>query len=125
MIIGIDCNGVGTGKGTHLSAIAGLLAGENDDDLKWPFQGQITLQLVNWAGDHSHVTDVFDFGKAAKECSERVTIALNAAHGLPIDRFIDHITLSKTVSTPSSHSVKYVSDDTIYFRVVNVVFPSD
>ena len=101
------------------------MAGENDNDLKWPFQGQITLQLVNWAGDHSHVTHVFDFGKAAKECSERVTFGDRALYGHPILRFIDHITLSKIVSTPSSRSVKYVDDNNIHFRVVKVVFPSD
>ena len=121
----IDCNGADTGKGTHLSATAVLMAGENDDDLKWPFQGQITLQLVNWAGDHSHVTHVCDFGKAAKECSERVKFGDYALYGPFIPRFIDHLTLSKIVSTPSSCSVKYVGDDSIHFRVVSVVIPSD
>ena len=120
----IICNGWGPGKGTHLSATALLMAGEKDSDLKWPFQGQITLQLVNWAGDHSHVTHIFDFCKADKECSERVAVGSYALYGPCISRFIDHITLSKTVSSPSKN-VKYVFDDCICFRVVNVVFPSD
>ena len=121
----IDCNGVDTGKNTHLSTTAFLMTGENDNNLKWPFQGQITLQLVNSAGDHSHVTHIFDFGKAPKACTERVTFGVGAFYGPRIPRFIDHVTLSKIVSSPSSHFIKYVSDDSIHFRVVKVVFPSD
>ena len=56
MCFSIHCNGIEKGMGSHLSADARLMAGENDNDLKWPFQGQITLQLVNWEGDHSHVS---------------------------------------------------------------------
>ena len=125
MCFNIYCNGVEEGKGSHLSAGAHLMAGENDDDLKWPFQGQISLQLVNWEGDHSHVTHVFDFGKAYKEYSQRVKFGNYAIYEHHIPRFIDHITLSKIASTPFSRSVKYVSDDSIHFRVVSVVFPSD
>ena len=121
----IECNGVGAGKGTHLSASAHLMAGENDNALKWPFQGQITLQLVNQAGDHSHVTHIFDFGKAAKECSERVTIGNRALYGYPIAKFIDHITLSKIVYSPSSRPTIYVRDDSIHFRVVHFAFLID
>ena len=121
----IDCNGVGTGKGTHLSISAHVMAGENDNDLKWPFHGKITLQLVNMEGNHSHVTHIFDFGKAPKQCTERVTFWYGALYGLSIPRFIDHITLSKIVSSPSSCSVKYVDNDNIHFRVVSVLFPSD
>ena len=125
MCFDIYCNGFDEGKGSHLSASAHLMAGDNDNDLKWPFQGQITLQLVNWAGAHSHVTHVFDYGKAPKECSQRVKFGNYSIYAHFIDRFIDHITLSKIASTPSSRSVKYVSDDCILFRVVSVVFPSD
>ena len=124
LCIRIDCNGWGTGKGTHLSAIAHMMAGDNDDNLKWPFQGQITLQLINSARDHSHIARILDFGKADKHCSERVTVGYRAHYGHPLPRFIDHVTLSKIVSAPSSRSVKYVVDDSIHFRVVNVVFPS-
>jgi hypothetical protein len=37
-----------------------LKKGPFDDQLKWPFRGQITLQIVNQAGDHSHVEEVID-----------------------------------------------------------------
>ena len=121
----VCCNGIEEGKGTHLSVFAHLMAGENDNDLKWPFQGQITLQLVSWAEHHSHMTHIFDFGKATKRCSERVTVGVRALYGLPIYRFIDHITLSKITSSPTSHTVKCVGHDSIQFRVVSVVFPSD
>ena len=43
------------GKGTHVSIYACLMEGQFDDHLKWPFRGEITIQIVNQDGDHDHV----------------------------------------------------------------------
>ena len=118
MVFEIDCNGVDTGKGTHLSASTFPMMGKKDN-LKWP------LQLVNWAGDHLHVMHIFDFDKVANKRGEGGTFWDHALYGPDILKFIDHLTVSKIISSPSSHSVKYVADDKILFRVVSVVFPSD
>ena len=50
----VDANGDGSGKGTHLSLGVSLLMGEYDDQLHWPFNANITVQLLNWSGDNSH-----------------------------------------------------------------------
>ena len=41
----VHANGVGTGKGTHVSVYVFLMRGEYDDLLKWPFRGDVTIQL--------------------------------------------------------------------------------
>ena len=47
MCLWVDANGEGEeeGKGTHVSVFVCLMRGEFDDDLKWPFNGKITIQL--------------------------------------------------------------------------------
>ena len=42
--------------------------------LQWPFQGEVTIQIVNWIGDHSHhkYTVEFDDSAVAAEASDRV-----------------------------------------------------
>ena len=40
-------SGNGYGRGTHVSAFVFLNAGENDDNLVWPFRGEVTFELLN------------------------------------------------------------------------------
>ena len=47
--------GYGDGKGTHVSIYTHLMKGQFDDHLKWPFRGEITIQIVNQDGNHDHV----------------------------------------------------------------------
>ena len=48
----LDCDvypdGLNDGKGTHLSLYVGILQGEYDDQLKWPFNGVVTIEMFNW-----------------------------------------------------------------------------
>ena len=37
-----------------MSLFIHLMEGAYDRYLKWPFRGEITIQIVNQAGDHSH-----------------------------------------------------------------------
>ena len=54
MCMEVDTNGAGDAEGTHVSIYTCLMRGTYDDHLKWPFRGEITIQIVNQAGDHSH-----------------------------------------------------------------------
>ena len=55
MCLEVDPKGYATGKGTHVSVFTCLMKGPFDDHLKWPFRGEITIQIVNQDGDHDHV----------------------------------------------------------------------
>ena len=41
----VYANGIVGGKGTHMSVYVHLMRGEFDDILKWPFRGEVTIQL--------------------------------------------------------------------------------
>lgn len=46
--------GLGNGEGTHVSIHTYLMKGEYDDNLRWPFRGDVTIQLLNQLGDECH-----------------------------------------------------------------------
>ena len=47
MCLSIDANGWGDGAGTHVGVGVFMMKGEFDSHLKWPFMGEINIQLVN------------------------------------------------------------------------------
>ena len=73
MCIGLYPNGNENGKGTHVSIFTYLMQGPYDDHLKWPFRGEITVQMVNQAGDHSHIDETIPYNdKTPDDTSDRV-----------------------------------------------------
>jgi len=42
MCISVYASGKGDGEGTHISVFASLMRGKNDDNLSWPFKGEVT-----------------------------------------------------------------------------------
>ena len=51
-------NGVKIGRATHVSASVHLIKGEFDDDLKWPFFGDITVELHHQQSADKKITEV-------------------------------------------------------------------
>ena len=47
MRIRVDTNGCGSGMDTHLSVYAQLMQGDFDDVQRWPFRGDVVIQLLN------------------------------------------------------------------------------
>ena len=73
MCIGLYPNGDENGKGTHVSIFTYLMQGPYDDHLKWPFRGEIMVQMVNQAGDHSHIDETIPYNdKIPDDTSDRV-----------------------------------------------------
>ena len=120
MCLGVSANGFDSTKRTHLEMGLQIAKGEYDDELPWPFQGKVTVELINWKNNHSHVSYTLDFNKApVAGCSERVLIDIIAPNAFCTDEFISH----QTLISPSSPDTQYIQDDCIRFRVVNVEFP--
>ena len=51
----------GDGEGTHVSIFTCMMRGPFDNDLKWPFRGEITIQIVNQARDHDHIENTISY----------------------------------------------------------------
>ena len=84
MCLCVDADGFGDGKGTHLSVFTKLIQGKFDGQLEWPFQGQITVKLLDQQGNqHFSYTTHYD-ADTPDDCKYRVTRGVRCrAWGLP------------------------------------------
>ena len=67
----IDANGSGSGAGTHVSVFVCLMCGEYDDDLPWPFRGDVTIQLLNQRRDKGHEEKTVPFDDSTPDIAHR------------------------------------------------------
>ena len=118
MCLRIDTNGWGDGKGTHVSVHVYVMKGEFDSHLKWPFKGEITVELVNQKEggekcerkpvEHTDDQDVDKY-------FQRVNEGDRSGKGWGLPNFISHSDLYKP-----EEGKEYLVNDTLIFRITNV-----
>ena len=86
----VFANGYSTATGTHVGVSVCLVKGENDESLKWPFNSEITIQLLNWREDKGHVEKTIDHYNAPLEYRTKVIQGEEAPGGLGEPHFISH-----------------------------------
>ena len=118
MCLEVDPNGYGDGKGTHVSVFTCLMKGPFDDHLKWPFRGEITIQIVNQDGDHDHVEWTIPYDDETPDTNAgRVTGNKERAdQGRGYPQFLAHTDLGYN----AAQKTKYLKDNIIIVRVVRV-----
>ena len=104
----VYANGSGSGKRTHVSVYVCFMRGEFDDSLTWPFQGTLTLQLLNQVNGDGHVRgrNIYNNDKTPNMHGSRVTV--------------EEISLGWGKTTLIAHSElepKYLRNDTLLFQV--------
>ena len=113
LCLSVYTNGEGSGKGTHVSVYVQILAGDNDDQLQWPFVGDIVVELVNWRRDKGHHIKTLSIGVVSG--LDKVTEGTcGMAFGLP--QFVSHSSLSYNRST----NTEYLHGDSLHFRIKQV-----
>jgi hypothetical protein len=102
----IYLNGVGRGKGTHVSLFFVIMHGEYDAMLEWPFHQKVTLMIR----DQKNLMSIGDAIQpdAAKTAFKRPTSKMNIATGCPL-----FLSLSQ-LDNPAN---KYISKDTAFIKV--------
>ena len=108
MCLRVTANGQSSGKGTHITVAVYLMKGEFDDQLEWPFRGDITIQLLSQQGSGGHFTRTIH--RAKGERSE-------AAAG---EKFIS----AWCISQFKSHRElipDYLKDDSLIFHITTTV----
>ena len=117
MCIRVCPNGIGNGKGTHVSIGAYVMQGSYDDRLKWPFRGEITIQIVNQAEDQSHYENTISYDDETPDVSAgRVTGKERSERGWGVAQFLAHTDLQYN----AAEKTLYMKDDIIIVRVVSV-----
>ncbi|XP_011407490.1 PREDICTED: TNF receptor-associated factor 5-like [Amphimedon queenslandica] len=106
-------NGNGDNKGTHVSCYICLMAGEYDDTLEWPFQGEVTIELLNQLEDKNHWKRTLLFDESTDDdCKQRVREG-SSTSGWGHMQFISHGELEYN----PVFICQYLKDDSLYFRV--------
>ena len=110
MCLRVDANGKGSGKSTHLFVAICLMRGEFDDQLKWPFRGDITVELLNQEQDKDHYVYDVRYSEIFVKASERVIGKEFDRVGLGYNRFFPHAELRP----------KYLINDCIKLRIKKI-----
>ena len=93
MCLRVNANGYGAGENSHVSVFVYMMKGEYDDDLKWPFRGDITIQLLNqMRDDEADLTRVLDVAYD-DDFGDRVLEGERSVNGLGFQTFIRHTNL--------------------------------
>ena len=118
MCLSIDANGWGSGQGTHVGVGVHMMKGEFDSHLKWPFKGEMTVELVNQnEGGEKYERKPLKHSDPDERDGyfQRVTEGERAEKGWGQQQFISHSDLYEP-----EEGKEYLVDDTLIFRVTNV-----
>ena len=97
---------------TSLCINSYMMSGPYDNDLEWPFEGQVIVRLLNQLGDHHHYDYVFDYedmtegGRVIGD--KQGDYLITQSKYLPLDK-LNH----------KSHiNCQYLKDDCLKFKVI-------
>ena len=120
MILKVCVNGRHATKRTHISVYVSvyvsLMRGEYDNDLDWPFQGYVIVELINWREDKNHLTHTIVFNEQTDpDCLSRVTTLFDLSD-TGWNGSNDVFPHSSLLYNPVANT-EYLHDDCLRFRV--------
>ena len=102
---------------TFISVFFHLMQGDYDDHLKWPFRGEITIQIVNQAGDHSHFERTLAYDdKTPAGSAGRVMGVGQRSGGWGYPKLIHCSDIGYNIL----RNIQYVKDNVVILRVTKV-----
>ena len=120
MCLKVAVNGRRKGAGTHISVYIYLMRGEFDDHLRWPFQGQVTVQLINQAAkDECHHTATISFSNtqhSSIDVAGRVVGTERASDGIGQPKFLP----LEELGYSADKNCQYLKDDCLCFEIARV-----
>lgn len=110
MCLKIYTNGYGKQKGSHVSVFVNMMRGEFDNQLEWPFRGEIIVQLLNPNNDQRHCVRSFVYSDKKLGTSDIANQVMKgdicfSGYGSP--KFISHAELQQ----------EYLKEDSFILRV--------
>ena len=99
--------------GGWMSVTAIILPGDHDEELSWPFDGSLEVEILNQLGDCGHFSQEIDFARFPRKWKNRPWSDRRPdGCGWGILKFINHHNLLEEVD---GH--RYVVGDAIYLRI--------
>ena len=115
MCLSVYPNGDGIRKGIHVSVFVYLMKGDNDENLKFPFERHVVISLLNQLDNQNHRTrELWSPEKNIPEASSaRVTTGEMSSTGWGHAQFIPQ----KDLNYNSDKNCQYLKNDCLFFRV--------
>jgi TNF receptor-associated factor 4 len=111
MCLRVEANGLNDGKNSHVSVYLYMMRGEYDESLKWPFRGDVTVQLLNQLGGGGHHTRIVGVTeKSDDNFCKRVVLGERSPGGWGYHDFVSHSYLPPL----------YLKDDCLKFCIKEV-----
>ena len=108
----VDANGW-CGTGDSIAVVMSIVKGDYDDQLQWPFEGVISVQVLNHISNSAHsIVKEFIFSSGGYEC-QRVMDETQPEYGCWCDQFTTHDSLYYNKVNKS----QYLKDDCLLFLV--------
>ena len=108
----VDANGW-CGIGDGIAVVVSIVKGDYDDQLQWPFEGVISVQVLNHISNSAHsIVKEFEFSDGGYEC-QQVKDETQPEYGCWCDQFIMHKSLPYNSMTKS----QYLKNDCLFFLV--------
>ena len=114
MCLRVYANGYGDGEATHVSVFCCLNRGEYDDQLKWPFHGDIRIQLLNQSRDDGHWGRTVTYDDTDEDEYAGRVVGQERACGLGYSQFIANTELN-------TENKVYLKNDSLKFRISNLL----
>ena len=111
-------NGNGDVEGSYFTVAAALTRGEYDDELEWPFEGDIRVELLNWRADIDHYLATIPFNRHTDPNGTNTSRVTDEQS--PIG-FADNL-ISDTNLASTTTSTEYLQGDCLRLRVSVAVY---
>ena len=108
------------GENNSISIYCHLMQGENDDHLKWPYNGTVVITLLNQLEDGHHVTRSLSLGYSAEHVKTVKKPEFNAIRNVTGRGYPKFISLSEVES--STVHTQYLMNDTLYLKISSFQF---
>ena len=108
MMLSVFANGnIGSPNGSFVSCYIYLVSGEYDDNLEWPFQGDVRIELLNQLEDKNHKAKTIKYDESTPDNCKRT------GHGWGFHEFVPHSELGHNTYT----NCCYLLNDCLHFRI--------
>ena len=116
MHLEVHPNGWGSALGTHVSIFTYIMQGPFDGGLKWPFQGDITIQIVNQAGDSHHQEYTICYTDQSLDSTASKVKDKKRSCGKGILQFLSHSLLGYNLAM----NIQYLKLNSLRIRILKV-----
>jgi TNF receptor-associated factor 4 len=103
-----------SGESSCVSCYICLMPGANDGTLEWPFQGDVTIELLNQVRDKGHRKLTIRYNNLTPVIYSSKVVDKVCGPGYGKYEFISHADLS---SFDADENCQYLLEDNLYFRV--------